>query len=447
MKKVLSLILAGMLLLFCSACQPTPEEETVARQDPKLVKEKLSAQPVPDAGGEEGKESYKATVDTYKATLPTHWSDYIESEYIQMPIEADIIVENIDGFPVYRIKRSYFDMELAESIANQMMPEVTGIREGTQPLPEEYAAAIRSLNERGMTEYAASVFEEAKEAVEGSYTEADHVSFTDEKEQFYVVQYSDEKLGQVFMKAYNENNCRLDICSNFDSIIHLRELVAMGGSYEGEGDIILKPSITQEEAKKVLDAFLQKNGLENYYVDDVDSGRHFAFLTREEISQGWRFELVPAYGYYAMDAVKIAKQSGGWLRLNSEEKYAATWNMENIFIYISENGVEDIQWNNPLEVLECVNPCVELMPFEEIQKKLLKLLTAGIAWFERPCCDEPTVTKVVLTTVPQQMKDDPDAAYFMPVWVCVIDWHTTGTEFHSYELIGLNAIDGSRVTL
>lgn len=443
MKKVLSLVLAGILLLFCTACQPTPEEENVARQDPTLVKERLSTQPIPDEGGE----SYKSMVDAYKATLPTHWSDYTESEYIQMPIEADIIVENTDGFPVYRIKRNYFNMDLAESIANQMMPKVTGIREGTQPLPEEYAAAIRSLNERGMVEYAESVFEDAKEAAEGSYTETDYIHFTDEKNQFYVVQFADGKLGQVFMKAYNENNCRLDICSSFDSIIHLRELVAMGGSYEGEGDIILTPSITQEQAEEALITFLQKNGLENYYVDDVNAARHFAFLTREEISQGWRFELVPAYDYYAMDAVKIAKQSGGWLHLNAEEKYAATWNMENLFVYISENGVEYIQWNNPLEVLECVNPCVELMEFEEIQKKLLKLLTAGIAWFERPCCDEPTVTKVVLTTVPQQMKDDPDAAYLMPVWVCVIDWHTTGTEYHSYELIGLNAIDGSRVTL
>lgn len=444
MKKVLSLFFVGILFLSCTACQPTPEEAVVTQRDATFVNEKLSAVPTPDEGSSD---SYKATVDAYKATLPDHWSDYIETEYIQMPIEAEIIVENTDSFPVYRVKRGYFDMKVSESIANQMMPDVVGVRDGYLPLPEEYAAAIKSLNERGFAEYAQHVFEESREAPEGKYVETDHIAFTGEKDQFYVIRLEDGTWGQVYMKAYSVRTSRMDILRGLDSMIHLADLVEFDGSYVGEGSILLTPSISQEEARDTLDDFLLKNGMESYSVDCVNAGRHFSILYREEISQGWRFELIPAYGYYPLDAIKVAGSYGGWLRLNVVESYCATWNMENVYVYISENGVEYIQWNNPLEYVDCVNPCVELMDFSEIQKKFISLLTSGLSWFERPCSDEPTLTRVVLTVVPQQMYDEPDSAYLMPVWVAVIRWNTRGTDIYHEEVIGINAIDGSRVAL
>lgn len=385
-------------------------------------------------------------VEAYKATLPAHWSDYIETDYVQMPIEADIIVENTDGFPVYKVKRSGFNLPLVESIANQILPNVTGIREGSKPLPEEYSAAISSLNKRGMTEYAKYVFEQAQEAEAGSYADADRITLTDAEEQSYVVRLADGKLGQIYMEDWYNTNYRLDISAGFDSIIHLQELLSYGGSYDGEGDIILNPSISQEQAKETLDAFLQKNGLEDFKVESVNSGRHFAFLTREEISQGWRFELVRTYGYYPMDVVQAASHYSV-LKINDAESYSKAWNEESLYVYISENGVEYLQWNTLLEIVECVNPCVELLDFEEIQKKVKDLLTLGLSWINKAWYKTPTVTKLVLTVMPQQIKDDADTAYLMPVWVAVIDWYEEDIDSHNYEVIAINAVDGSRATM
>lgn len=446
MKRFLSAVLAIVLLGMCIACQPTPEEEFVTQKDARFIKEKLSAVPAPDEGSEEGAETYTTAVEAYKATLPTHWSDYIETEFIKMPIEAEIIVENTNGFPVYKIKRGTFDMELASSIANQLMPNVTGIREGWVPLPEEFAAAIRSLNQRGMTEYAEFMFEESQNAEPGEYMEADCIALPSEGDPRYVIQYGDGKLGQVFTKSTRTQACRMDIGSSFYSSVYLGEMVEFDGSYAGGEPTPVNPSITQEEARKVLDAFLQKNGLEIYHVDKITDMQYFDNLIREEVSQGWQFYLVPSYEYYALDAVN--GRDGSWLRLNLVDGYAATWNQESLYVYITENGVEYVQWNYPFAFLECVNPSVELMDFGEIQKKFLNLLSAGISWFEQPCVAKPTVTKVVLTVVPQQMKDDPDTAYLMPVWVCVIDWYCAGAASpHMEDLLALNAIDGSRVSL
>lgn len=447
MKRVLAFLLAVVWAFLCAACQPAREEEAAAQMDPAFVKEKISAVPVPDEPGvEAGEASYKKLVDGYKATLPAHWSGYIETEYIQMPIEADILVENTDGFPVYQIKQGAFDMALGASIANHLMPGATGIREGLRPLPEEYDAAIRSLNQRGMTEYAQFMLEDSKEAESGSYEKIDRIAFTEEENQSYVVRYGDGNLGQVLIRSNTKQFYKMEICTNFYSAVHMGEMVEMAGSYVGEESVKVEPSVTKEEAGEMLEAFLLENGLENYRVDKVSSARHFDNLTREEISQGWRFELVPAYGYYPLDAVQAATQ-GGWLRLYVVESYCATWNQESLYVYISEKGVEDVQWNYPYAIEGCVNPCVELMDFEEIQKKFVNLITEGLSYFEQPSAHEPTVTKVVLTLVPQQMKDDPDTAYLMPVWVCVIDWKPKGPEQHCEQVIGLNAIDGSRVAL
>lgn len=220
MKKYVSLILASVLLLLSTACQPTPEEDAVVQRDSAVIEQKLKATvPVPDgtpeataqasdqlpASDDEEEEevspevaAYRAAVEAYKDTLPEHWSDYLETDYIQMPIEADIVVENVDGFPVYRVKRSDFDIDTLEAIANYMMPNVTGIRDGDTALPEEYAAAIKSLNERNMVEYAEAMFNEAKSAKEGSYTDVSSISFADKPAGHrYVVRLADDTQGQM----------------------------------------------------------------------------------------------------------------------------------------------------------------------------------------------------------------------------------------------------------
>lgn len=103
----------------------------------------------------------------------------------------------------------------------------------------------------------------------------------------------------------------------------------------------VNPSISQEEARKVLNAFLQKNGLEIYHVDKLPDMQYFDNLIREEISQGWQFYLEPSYEYYALDAVN--GRDGSRLRLNLVNGYAATRNQESLYVYITENEVEYVQ--------------------------------------------------------------------------------------------------------
>lgn len=458
MKKISALIAICLLLLIQIACQPTPEEEVVVQRDGVILEEKIHATPkMPEATEDVGQEPEaeeeatslptpnmdeicKAQLEAYKATLPEHWNDYMETSYIKITIDADIVVTNEDSFPVYTVKRGKYDMQKLSDIANKMIPGVTGIREGDMPLPSEYEEAIASLADRGMTEYAKYLFDRQQETEEGSYTETDGISFSDAIKQEWVVKKSDGTSGHISISG---NMVR--IRTRLEGAIHLQEVLELDGSYQGEGPVYLSPSITQEQAEAMLETFLRENGLEGLSIQSASAARYFTFLTREEISQGWQFELVRGYGYYPIDTFSLASKSQR-LRLSAEDSYGAAWSSENMRVYISENGVEYLQWSDPLEILECVNPCVELLEFEEVQNNLKRLLILGVSWTDSTVF-QPTVTKIVLAAAPQQIKDQPGKAYLMPIWVAFLDWHYLDEGVVFTEVVGINAIDSSRAIL
>lgn len=168
-------------------------------------------------------------------------------------------------------------------------------------------------------------------------------------------------------------------------------------------------------------------------------------MYREEVSQGWKFELARSYGYYAMDTY-VAGCNGGMVRLDESESYNQPWYPETLYVYISENGVESVQWNSPLEIMECVNPCVELLDFEQVQENLKKLLLAGVSYIDYTEF-QPKVSKLVLTVAPQQIQDDPQHAYLMPIWIAFVDWYYLDEGLLQTQIVGINALDGSRAVL
>lgn len=99
-----------------------------------------------------------------------------------------------------------------------------------------------------------------------------------------------------------------------------------------------------------------------------------------------------------------------------------------------------------MEIMECVNPCVELLDFEQIQQNLKKLLLAGVSHIDYTAF-QPKVSKLVLTVAPQQIQDDPRYAYLMPIWIAFVDWYYLDEGLLNTQVIGINALDGSRAVL
>lgn len=460
MRRVLSLILAAVMLVKCMACQPTPEKEVVVQRDAVVIEEKINATPpVPTQMEEEETpvpkeeedipvqasptpdmtEYYREQVEAYKGALPERWVDLAETSYVKIQIDAEVMVPNTEGFPVYKITRSRYDAEQIGKISNYILQGVTGIRQGSAPLYDEYKDAIASLNERGFTEYAKAMYAEQRNARLGEYTDTDHIEFTDELEQKYVVRMEDGTLGII-----SKEGTMLCVGTRIRSMVHLKKMVEQVGSYEGEPKVKLRPSISKEEAQETLETFLEECGLDSFFIEKTEAARYFVFLTREEASQGWWFNLVRAYGYYPFDSFEAGSGSG-MFQYSDDSAYSRPWERETLNVYVSEKGVEYFQWNAPMETVELANPCVELMEFSEIQEKMKTLLTLGASWIDFDCY-EAKVTKMFLTVVPQQIKNEMGKAYLMPTWTAIVEWYLQG-EFAFSDQLCINAIDGSRVPL
>ncbi len=444
MRRISCLFLTMLFLIACTACQPTPEEEVVVSRDSEVIKEKLgsgTAIPAEQTPAPEEAEDYKEQVDAYMATIPDHWNDKIEA-YVDLTIDADIVFGGKGVLPVYEGTRANFSSEQVETLANIFFSDVTGIREGDKALPEEYAKAIASLNERGFTAYAEAMFRHMQETPEGSYTETDHISSITER--FYVVRTGDGNLGHIiFLNNY------MQFMTHYMSQVHVADFTLSDGSiglidgaYDGEGEVTVEPTLPLEQAEEVLDAFLQDMGIDGFSVESVYPARYFNFLYRQEISQGWYFILMSSYGYVPVNTSNLSE---GLFRYEDDTQYSPTWEGEKVVVYISEAGVEYFIWSMPMEITGIASQNVELMDFEQIQENAKKLLTAGISWMESDFW-KGEMTKMVLTVIPQQVQDEPDKAYLMPVWVMLVDWYFDG-DYMSTTGVGINALDGSRAIM
>lgn len=441
MKKAIGLLLAVALLLTSVACQPTPEEEFVVQRDVDAIEEKLQAGS--SASQDEVSEpevavSNQEQLEAYKASLPQHWSE----EFGNFIVDADIVVDNTEGFPVYTIARAQFNMPQLEGIANNFFGAVIGVREGAKPLKSEYADAISSLNERGMVDYAQALYREMTGVPGGSYTEADRITLSETKNQQYMVQLADGAYGRIsFSQGYGADYMSFDK-GGVNAVVHLKEDVERMGSYIDEEPVTVNPTITTEQGEKMVTDFLEENNLEGFTVASITAARHFDVLYRREISQGWKFALMRTYGYYAVNTSDEC-EGYGWISFSEDTDYSQPWRREVIEVYVSENGIEYFGWNYPMEVKELTAESVELLGFEQIQENIRKLLPACVLIDSEEWTGK--ITKVALTVVAQQVKDDRNSAYLMPVWVVFIDWYTRAdSQRLTYNLFGINALDGSR---
>lgn len=450
MKKVISVFLVAAMIVVSTACQPTPEEEYVTHRDADLIEEKLQAgNPASEEAEaeEETVKSYKEYVEAYKASLPTHWSETIEAgKGFTFTIDANIKVNNEDSFPVYTISHTSFDTEHMEVIANNFFKDVTGIREGSKPLKEEYSAAISSLNERDMATFAQDAFREMQGAPGGGYTDTDHITLRNEISQYQIVRQRDGSIGRIDISyGYGLGDC-LTYDTNQRGIVYVMDRYLVDdGAYDGEGPITVNIPITQEQAEETLKIFLQKNDLEDFTVASVTEGRHFDLLYMQEISQGWRFVLLRTNGYCAVNTSDTSGGKDALLKFEEDTQYSRPWLRETIVVYVSENGVERFDWNYPIGVTGIAAENVELLDFAEIQNNARNLLTAGMAWMETEFW-EAEIKKVELTVMAQQAKNDGTKAYLMPVWVLYIDWYFDD-DFASTTLLALNALNGSRAII
>ena len=143
-----------------------------------------------------------------------------------------------------------------------------------------------------------------------------------------------------------------------------------------------------------------------------------------------------------------SNQQTGYLYQRSED-YAPRWYPETLRIYVDENGIQSVNWQFPLEIVETMNENVLLLEFDEIKGQITQAIELGYAYMsELMGGGENTVTvdRIVLTNVLVPMKNTVDYQMLVPAWVVFYE-EDLGLGEPLRDFIAVNAVDGSIVDL
>ena len=171
------------------------------------------------------------------------------------------------------------------------------------------------------------------------------------------------------------------------------------------------------------------------------------YVTYETLSEGWLLTYVRSDG--GCIPVYYQNQQSGVLYQRSED-YAPRWYPEVVYLFVDENGVQKLEWRNPLEIVETMNENVLLLEFDEIREQITQAIENGYSYVSERLGGNGnyvvTVNRIVLTNVLAPMRDTVEYQMLVPAWF-VFYQQQMGAAEPLTAFIAVNAVDGSTIDL
>ena len=120
MKRISAMGITLLLLLYSFACQPTPEKDIVVNKNEGYLENVIAAPPAP----------------TMKATELTHWTESYTLSFLTVNIDADIVLPDTPQYPIFRFKKSSFDIVRINRMVDSLAAGATGMRESFLAIEE-----------------------------------------------------------------------------------------------------------------------------------------------------------------------------------------------------------------------------------------------------------------------------------------------------------------------
>lgn len=466
-KKVFAFILLGLCFLV-TACQPTPEEEVVFNKGDGVMEEKIFATDAPvkeDTGKEEEAAAEPTAVPVEKVS---HWTETFQVNDV-FAVEVDTDVEWGEGneYHVEKYLPGTFTAEQIAEIGTVFFGGVESIREQEKSYDEllEELMKLEEGSYQGRNSKGEPIFEpygknykkdrtaEIKAQMEDTPVESTYIPYSAENlplgEEEYVrftVRKANGEEGEI-SASLTANRNSMSFCNykkgglSFARGIQ-QEIYFSGGEYY---DTLPEPSLTAEEAIAKGDAFLASVGLNNTACSYSEKAR---LQDRGEIfSEGWYLEYASVLkGTRGVNLYNYSKNI--LLHPDLAQSYSFPWEVEYITLYVTEKGVENFSWSYPYELQEVTNENVEILSFEAIQQSIRKYFTLAFSWVENPKSygtSKLMIKRVVLTSHFVQVKDEPEAAYRVPVWAVFYISDDEEANLCENSVMLINALDGTMI--
>lgn len=417
----LAIGLAAMMLI---GCQTSPAESIVVNKDiNKLIEEAKTA-------GESEQDLSKLVEkgSLYRAELSDETLD------VTVKAEAEIFVPEVEQLNIYRVKKATITQEFLDLVRETLAPDVTWYDGAVleRRTRESYEDEIRICKEMIVNakdpvikeEYQRYLdqlqveYEIAEDKVswegflsDGKIHTAKELYERDVDDDFYEWEYSLNPDGEVYyginqgsegeyISLFVQNNPELGNRITYRKSQTGHEFVAVAGVGmlelranqpwtgfspldENDGIQSRKISITQMEAIQQAETLLDQLKITDFQFCE---GRLFLVKEDTRWNEGDGFRTCYVLQY-------TRSLDGGVITQASESKYEESrmdgaftkysWGVENIEIWVSDDGIVCFEYNEPLEVVEVVVSDVAVLSFSEIVDRFEKMATLVCTAYEK----------------------------------------------------------------
>lgn len=486
MKRLPVILLSLSLLL---ACVPTPEQEFVVNKGDDIVEQQLNATPDPDNGSIAARQ-----------TFPDRWDEdpIAENEHLVVRAAACVRTKPDGLYPVYRTRSVAVTKDMAINVAVKFLDKPTASSESLMTKDDWGQALQEFLDIR--SRYDAWVqagkpndwpdvdeYEWTPEEIENEtnwYMEQIK-NAPDSLSEQAVYDYSDLKSGQptsfklasgeIASIVYGKEGFTIAKgCKHLPNVYDVYQYRDDLEWKEGKYKFWMESDLTREQAEAVGLAETEKLGFSGFVIAGACEATLFDIkeASTRAVTGGWYLTLKRGFdGYPQLTSIVGASQN---LQYGSDDAFAvnAYIPQERLHMFVSENGLQMIDYSSPKDISGLVNANVRLLPFDEVKHRIANTLlmcfpyeSYGKMTAERNENSprlEVEIYDIMLTTYTLHIKDDTDF-YEMPCWVISYDccdpvrgaddWEYRKSlrelELYdancSHDALVINAVDGSVV--
>ena len=484
MKRIIIVLLSLVML---AACQPTPEQEFVINKGDNTVEQQLNATPDPDSSSIAARQ-----------TFPDRWDEdpIAENEHLVVRAAADVRTKPDGLYPVYRTRSNAVTKDMVINMAVKFLDKPTASSESLMT-KDDWGQALQQYLDR-----IAKSEEWIKAGKPDGWTDVEDIVPEPEEIEKQTNRYMEriknapDSLSEQAVNDYsglepNQLTSFQLASGEIASIVYGSEdyKIAKGCKYmpvvydvyryredlqwkEGNYKSWMEPNLTREQAEAVCRSEAEKLGFSGFAI----AGAYEATLfdskegMQNAVTGGWCFELRRSFDGYPQFASYVYASTD--LQYGSDDAFAVSAPIppERLHMFVSENGLQMIRYNNPKDISGLVNANVELMPFDEVRQRIANALLMCFPYEKygesNPNRDENSprleleIYDIMLTTYTLHIKDDTDF-YEMPCWVVsydcfdplrgAADWEMLKSdrelELHdantAHDTLVINAVDGS----
>ena len=367
-----------------------------------------------------------------QVNAPAHATDTFQSNTGKtvISIDADITVPNVDKIPIYLVSPRLFTAEEMTRTANVLF----GGRKWTGST-EYFTQSHTAYDGSTSTIYQASF---------GTVEEGDGLYFPVPVSVMNVQGYrlTNGMMQNTFIRYSRWNEQLLDTSLPHYDVEGATQLVTPADGRQPNGC-----GISMEKAKEQAEAIVARIAPHMVYAgcgiktenarQSLHPGQYSTDVDPAGLREAWVFYYAPVYDL----PCNFAKS--GLATYN----YSVRCREESLCVIIDDEGIQDLYWYQPYDIVDTLQEDCSLLPFDSIMQVARSILPLTLVSYEREGTGaKARITDIRLGYLRVMRPDQPDTLTLIPVW----DFYGTVTFNGSYvqnwachSWLTINAIDGT----